>query len=193
MNPLNLFILVSQLSLGLYVAASPSTANPDPETFCDRSKTYAGRKFNLYTSTDYYTDRLMISDDGRVQDGRNDGYVLTAKFAEKPTGSEPYPWYGNLQAMDANNKWSQYGYLLSRPEISGGGYNLMFKVPEKIQPPETRWKSGVTFGFDCVGGRPILIVKNLANSQVTGCDVKGGGLNVCFPYIIMSKTVLLMF
>jgi hypothetical protein len=112
MNPLNVFILVSQLSLGLCVAASPSVAQRAPETLCDMQKTYAGRLFNLYT-TQADEEKLIVTEDGTVQFGGKDGYSFTASFVDEPAGSTPehrirFPWHGNLRVMDAKGKLSQY-------------------------------------------------------------------------------------
>jgi hypothetical protein len=192
MNPLNLFILVSQLSLGLYVAASPSVpsvAQRPPEKLCDMQKRYAGKLFNLYT-TQTGGEKVMVTKDGNVQvggNGGNGGYPFTASFVDEPAGSTPehripFPWTGSLRVLDDKGQLLQYAYLSPRPnpDVSGGGFALRVKVPPEKQPPATEWKRDVVFGFNCISDSPTLLTTNLDDSRMMGCAVEGGALNIAY-------------
>jgi hypothetical protein len=181
MNPQNLFILISQLSLGLFVAANPVAEPRAAENLCDLSQGYENQSFNLYTDRTRGT-KLRISNDGQVQAGVSpgpDSYPLTARFDSKPPGGE-FPCYGNLGGMDKNMQWTQHGFLSPRRDAltSGGGYAFRFAQFPPTPDPSTVHPE-VLFEFQCAEGSPVLVPTHAqSGEQFMGCSFKDG-LNVC--------------
>jgi hypothetical protein len=91
MNPLNLFILSSQLALSVFVAANPTVQKKDnrpPETQCKKGHLYINKSFNLYT-TQTDGSQLMIALTGQVQVGVDSGSPVIARFDKKREGGYP--------------------------------------------------------------------------------------------------------
>jgi hypothetical protein len=178
MNRQNLFLLISQLYLGIYVIANPIVETFGSVLGCDLDRTYDNKVFNLYTDRVGGT-QLSISPDGQVQasaDIKLPSYPLTGKFDSKNQGKNS-PQYGNLLGMNSVGKWNQYGYLsvLNDPKVSGGDYAFRFSA----KPGPNQFLPGVLFKYKCNNGSPILVATNAKDgSQFMGCTIRGGS-NVC--------------
>jgi hypothetical protein len=192
MNPLNLFILSSQLALSVFVAANPIVSNNGLSPLltvskkCTKGDPPLNKPFYLWT-LQKDGKQLTISSDGQAQVGVDGGAVLIARFEDTPVGSTT-PWYGNLGGRVPNSQWTLHGYFKVRPDpqkTNGGGYALKFDQLSADPPTDNSIYEHLQWTYDCKYGSPILRAIDFADgTDFMGCAVDdggdGGALNIAF-------------